>query len=56
MLDEVIFCFVRIDYIASRGLDVEGVEVCRKLEGLIFEGDKILVELRRKSYPIYMDH
>jgi len=29
----------------------ETVEVCRKLEGLIFGGSKVLVELHRKSSP-----
>ena len=36
---------------ASRGLRAETVEVCRKLEGLIVGGSKVLVELHRKSSP-----
>ncbi len=36
---------------ASRGLRTKRVEVCRKLEGLIVRGSKVLVELHRKSGP-----
>ena len=57
MLDEVVSGFVCIDDFsckalpstASRGLRTKGVEVCRKLEGLIVRGSKVLVELHRKS-------
>ena len=54
MLDEVVSGFVCIDDFickalpstASRGLRTKGVEVCRKLEGLIVRGSKVLVELQ----------
>ena len=60
MLDEVVFRLVCIDNLsckalpmtASRGLRAKRVEVvCRKLEGLIVRGSKVLVELHRKSGP-----
>jgi hypothetical protein len=59
VLDEVVFHLVCIDNLsckalpitASRGLRTRRVEVCRKLEGLIVRGSKVLVELHRKSGP-----
>jgi hypothetical protein len=53
VLDEIIFGLVCIDDLSSkalpitalRGLRAKGVEVCRKLEGLIVGGSKVLVEL-----------
>ena len=36
---------------AARGLRVKRVDVCRKLEGLIVGGFKVLVKLHRKSGP-----
>ena len=42
-------CFVRIDYIASRGLRAGS------LRGKV-GGGNVLVELHKKSCPIYLDH
>ena len=57
MLDEVVFRLVCIDNLsckalpitAARGLRTKRVEVCRKLEGLIVRGSKVLVELHRST-------
>ena len=59
MLYEIVFVLVCIDDLgskalpstASRGLRAKGVEVYRKLEGLIVGGSKVLIELYRKSGP-----
>ena len=56
MLNEVVFRLVCIDNLsckalpitAARGLRTKREEVCRKLEGLIVRGSKVLVELHRK--------